>query len=136
MENKDFVKAEYCSKCGTKLMEEEKFCHNCGVAIIKNYQEGAGTYSNQNQYYYAPKGKGQMVFGIILMALGGLFSILLQNEKSSYSYRESTFANYIYSGTSSYAPDVDTMFIIALVVLFMGAFFFLIGLVRYVSSKK
>lgn len=40
----------FCTKCGTKLEENAKFCHNCGVAAFSEYEENMDEFENDNSY--------------------------------------------------------------------------------------
>ncbi len=40
----------FCTNCGTKLKENAKFCHNCGVATSSEYEENMDEFENDNLY--------------------------------------------------------------------------------------
>ena len=39
----------FCSKCGTQLNEDAKFCNNCGERIITNSTQNNETFQNNTQ---------------------------------------------------------------------------------------
>lgn len=40
----------FCTNCGTKLKENAKFCHNCGIEANSEYEENIDEFENDNLY--------------------------------------------------------------------------------------
>lgn len=40
----------FCTNCGTKLEENSKFCHNCGVQAISEYEQNMDEFENDTLY--------------------------------------------------------------------------------------
>lgn len=127
---------KYCPKCGIELLQNEKFCHNCGNALQKVSEESTTEVKKTENTVQNPQGKGMIFWGLVMTVAAGFFCAVLKTEQSGYKYRRSVVANNIWGGSSGYAPNVDSLMIVAAIVLVIGIALLIIGIARYTSTKK
>ncbi|MFD2761997.1 zinc-ribbon domain-containing protein [Lentibacillus juripiscarius] len=67
----------HCPYCGTKVLDDEEYCLNCGKKLPADRQERLKTKKSFNNYWYIPIA----IFALFLL-VSGLYYIFLQNQSA------------------------------------------------------
>ena len=137
MEEMKLKKTEevYCRHCGAKILEGTKFCGKCGEPINKYCQRPNG-FQHTSPSPVKKKGNGMAVCGGLMAAVGLILFLVANTKMESAKYHGSSFANAIFSGSSSYSTEIDTMATVGIIMLIMGVIFFIEGIARTKPQTK